>query len=250
MSRFIDKVVLITGASRGIGKAVAERFAFEGAKLAIIDNDEKELQLTNEEFRSKGYVTLPLHADISDSASVELCIQETVRHYSRIDILINNAGIAWEEDFLQITDAHWRKMIDVNLNGMFYVAQRAARQMVEQDAGIIINMSSTNGIAGEAKYAHYNASKAGIILLTKTMAVELGQYQIRVNAVCPGYIQTPMSEAIDSPEFIAAYIRDKIPLGRVGKPQDIAGVFAFLASEDAAFITGETITVDGGQLAL
>ncbi|MNP54060.1 putative 2,4-dienoyl-CoA reductase [compost metagenome] len=140
-------------------------------------------------------------------------------------------------------------MLDVNLNGMFYVAQRTARHMKEQGGGVIINMASTNGLVGEAKYAHYNASKGGIVLLTRTMALELGPVGIRVNAVCPGYIQTPMSEAIDDPEFISGYVKNHIPLGRVGKPQDVSGVFAFLASDDAAFIHGECIVVDGGQLA-
>ncbi|MDR6550421.1 NAD(P)-dependent dehydrogenase (short-subunit alcohol dehydrogenase family) [Paenibacillus qinlingensis] len=163
--------------------------------------------------------------------------------------MVNNAGIAWEESVLDITPENWRRIIDVNLNGMFWVAQEIAKVMVRQREGVILNMASTNGLVGEAKYAHYNASKGGVVLLTKTMAIELGASGIRVNAVCPGYIQTPMSEAIDDTEFVDQYVRDKIPLGRTGKPNDVAGVFAFLASEDAAFVTGECLVVDGGQLA-
>ena len=198
---------------------------------------------------AEGYEVLAILADVSDAAQVESAVERVVAQWGTIDILANNAGIAWEEDFLELKDENWRKILDVNLNGMFYTAQRVSRQMVKQGGGVIVNMASTNGIVGEAKYAHYNASKGGIVLLTKTMALELGRYHIRVNSVCPGYIQTPMSETIDDAAFVEEYVRTKIPLGKVGKPNDIAGVFAFLASEDAAFITGTEIIVDGGQLA-
>ncbi|TNJ68378.1 SDR family oxidoreductase [Paenibacillus hemerocallicola] len=249
MLRFAGKTVLITGAGRGIGKAIALRFASEGAALALVSNVESDLLATAEELAATGASVRTFVVDVSDHNQVEAAVGAAVRHFGRIDILVNNAGIAWEEPVLGITPDHWRKIIDVNLNGTFWVAQAVANRMAEQGGGVIVNMASTNGLVGEANYAHYNASKGGVVLLTKTMAIELGGKGIRVNAVCPGYIQTPMSEAIDSPEFIEQYIRAKIPLGRVGKPEDVAGVFAFLASDDAAFITGETIVVDGGQLA-
>ncbi|MCQ6560475.1 SDR family NAD(P)-dependent oxidoreductase [Paenibacillus mendelii] len=249
MERFRNKIAFVTGGSRGIGLAIAERFAAEGAKLAVVSNSMEELNQAERQFKAAGYVMLPLLADVSDADQIERAVARTVSQWGRIDILANNAGIAWEEDFLEMKDNNWRKMLDINLNGMFYTAQRVSRQMVQQGGGVIINMSSTNGIVGEAKYAHYNASKGGIVLLTKTMALELGGCGIRVNAVCPGYIQSPMSEAIDSPEFVEAYIRANIPLGRAGVPDEVAGVFAFLASDDAAFITGTTLVVDGGQLA-
>lgn len=249
MSRFSDKAVLVTGAGRGIGKAIAARFAREGASLALLSNEERDLLQTAEELSGQGAPVFTQVVDVSDPAAVNRAIAAVVERYGRIDVLVNNAGIAWMEPVLEITDEHWRRMIDVNLNGMFWVARAAGKQMAAQGGGVIVNMASTNGLVGEANYAHYNASKGGVVLLTKTMAIELGPHHIRVNAVCPGYIQTPMSEAIDSPEDVAEYIRTKIPLGRVGKPDDVAGVFAFLASDDAAFITGETIVVDGGQLA-
>ena len=249
MGRFTNKIAFVTGASRGIGKAIAERFAEEGAKVALISENNEDLNQTADEFQALGYEVLPILADVSDSNQVEKAVERTVEQWGRIDILANNAGIAWEEDFLEIKDDNWRRMLDVNLNGMFYTAQRVSRQMAKQGEGVIINMASTNGIVGEDKFAHYNASKGGIVLLTKTMALELGRYNIRVNAVCPGYIQTPMSEAIDDQAFVDDYIRNKIPLGKVGKPKDVAGVYAFLASDDAAFITGTEIIVDGGQLA-
>ncbi|MBO9610233.1 MAG: SDR family oxidoreductase [Paenibacillaceae bacterium] len=241
--------MLVTGAGGGIGRATALRFGSEGAKLALVDKDEEGLLFVENECAALGYPVAIWKADVSEAEQIDRTIAGVVSDYGRIDIAINNAGIAWEEPFLDIKDVHWRTIQEVNLNGLFYVAQRTARQMVAQGGGVILNMASTNGLAGEANYAHYNASKGGVVLLTKTMAIELGKHGIRVNAVCPGYIQTPMSESIDSPAFVADYIRTKIPLGRVGKPQDVAGLFAFLASDDAAFITGESIVVDGGQLA-
>jgi 3-oxoacyl-[acyl-carrier protein] reductase len=135
----------------------------------------------------------------------------------------------------------------VNLTGMFLVCQRVARLMVEQGSGVILMTSSTNGLVGEDRYAHYNASKGGVTLLTKSLAIELGPHGIRVNAVCPGYIVTPLAESIDDPKFMASYA-EMLPLRRPGRPEDVAGVFAFLASRDAEFITGETIVIDGGQL--
>lgn len=250
MQRFAGQVALITGAGRGIGKATAERFAAEGAKVALLSNELNDLKQTEAELLSRGATVIAIQVDVSDAEQVQQAIDRTVSAFGRIDIVVNNAGIAWEEPFVDIKEANWRKIIDVNLNGMFHVAQRTARQMIAQnEGGVILNMASTNGLVGEANYAHYNASKGGVVLLTKTMAIELGIHNIRVNAVCPGYIQTPMSEAIDDEEKVLAYVRDKIPLNRRGRVTDISGVFAFLASEDASFITGESIVVDGGQLA-
>ncbi len=250
MERFRNKVAFVTGATRGIGKSIAERFAAEGAQVVLVSNVTEDLEQTEREFSALGYDVLPILADVSDAGQVERAVESVVAKWGRIDILANNAGVGWEEDFLTLKDENWQKMLNINLNGMFYTAQRVARQMVKQgEGGVIVNMSSTNGIVGEPKYAHYNASKGGVTLLTMTMALELGQHNIRVNAVCPGYIQTPMSEAIDDADFVKEYIRAKIPLGRVGKPKDVSGIFAFLASDDAAFVTGTTIVVDGGQLA-
>jgi 3-oxoacyl-[acyl-carrier protein] reductase len=248
-ARFEDHVVMVTGAGRGIGRAIAERFGAEGATLVLLSLEAQELEATAADLGGRGYPTTALRVDVSEPEQVDGAVGRTMSDHGRIDVLANNAGIAWEEPFLEITDIHWARMIEVNLNGMFYVAQRVARTMALRGRGCIVNMSSTNGLAAETKYAHYNASKAGVVLLTRSMARELGGRGVRVNAVCPGYIATPMSESIDTPELMERYVREKIPLGRVGLPGDVAGVFAFLASEDAAFITGQTIVVDGGQLA-
>ena len=164
MGRFTNKIAFVTGASRGIGKAIAERFAEEGAKVALISENNEDLNQTADEFQALGYEVLPILADVSDANQVEKAVERTVEQWGRIDILANNAGIAWEEDFLEIKDDNWRRMLDVNLNGMFYTAQRVSRQMAKQGEGVIINMASTNGIVGEDKFAHYNASKGGIVL--------------------------------------------------------------------------------------
>lgn len=249
MQRFVNRTALVTGAGHGIGFAIAERFAAEGAHVLLADIKESVLIEAEEKLQRAGYSASKYVLDVSNPDQVDETVGRMIEERGAIHILANNAGIAWEESFVDIKPDNWRRMIDVNLNGMFYVAQRVARHMKERGEGAIVNMASTNGLAGEAKYAHYNASKGGIVLLTKTMAIELGGAGIRVNAVCPGYIQTPMSEAIDDPAFVENYINNHIPLGRVGKPKDVAGVFAFLASDDAAFIHGECIVVDGGQLA-
>jgi NAD(P)-dependent dehydrogenase (short-subunit alcohol dehydrogenase family) len=196
-----------------------------------------------------------IQADVSREDDVTRLVSSACEALGGIDVLINNAGVAWREPFLRITPSHWDRMIAVNLGGMFLVAQAVARVLMDQGGGgVILNMSSTNGLGGEADYAHYNASKGGVLLLTKTMAVELGPHGIRVNALCPGYIQTPLNVAISADlggkEFADTYAAGSIPLGRAGRSSEVAAVYAFLASDDASFITGAEIVIDGGQLAV
>jgi NAD(P)-dependent dehydrogenase (short-subunit alcohol dehydrogenase family) len=168
-----------------------------------------------------------------------------------VDALANNAGIALREPFLEISTDDWDRVIEVNLRGMFVVAQAVARGIVEGGrAGVIVNMASTNALGGEAGFAHYNASKGGVLQLTRTMAVELGVHGIRVNCVCPGFIHTPLNEVLAGEAAMAEYERDNIPLGRRGTADEVAAAFAFLASDDASFVHGEALVVDGGQLAV
>lgn len=247
--RFAGKGVVVTGGARGLGAAAARRFLREGARVLIVDRDPAALAAAIEAMSPLGAI-YGCHADVSQVAEVQRLTAEAVAALGSIDVLINNAGIAYEEPFLDIPEERWDDTIRVNLKGCFLVGQHVARVMVAQGRpAAIVNTSSTNGLVGEDKYAHYNASKGGVTLLTKSMAIELAPYGIRVNAVCPGYIETEMSAAIDEAAFVADYVRRFIPLGRTGTPEDVAGVFAFLASDDAAFMTGASVVVDGGQLA-
>jgi NAD(P)-dependent dehydrogenase (short-subunit alcohol dehydrogenase family) len=254
MRGLADKRVLISGGSSGIGQATAQRFLEEGARVFLCGLGPDEVDAAVTELGEFG-TAAGIAADVSREADVTRLVDSACEVLGGIDVLINNAGIAWREPFLAITAPHWDRVIAVNLRGMFLVAQAAARVLVDQGGGgVIVNMSSTNGLGGEADYAHYNASKAGTLLLTKTMAVELGQHGIRVNALCPGYIETPLNAAISADlggkEFADTYASGSIPLGRPGQPSEVAAVYAFLASDDASFITGAEIVIDGGQLAV
>jgi NAD(P)-dependent dehydrogenase (short-subunit alcohol dehydrogenase family) len=244
------KGVLVSGGSRGIGKAAVVRFLEEEARVFLCGVDAGEVAETLRELERPGAVD-GMACNIAHPAEIEALVARAEAFLGRIDILINNAGIAWEEPFLEITAEHWDQIMNVNLRGMFLVGQAVARRMMaDKKGGAIVNMSSTNGLVGEELYAHYNATKGGVLLLTKTMALELGRYGIRTNAVCPGFIQTPLSQSIYDPQAIAAYSRDKIPMQRPGNPEEVAAAYAFLASDDASFINGEGLVIDGGQLAV
>jgi 3-oxoacyl-[acyl-carrier protein] reductase len=246
--RFENKHVLITGGARGLGFEIARQFAKEGAILSLLDFNKDLLAASVEKLSELSSSVRGYYADISVRAEVDRVVSE-VENRQMIDILINNAGIAFETPFLQIEEKEWRRVLDVNLTGMFFVAQSVCRLMAPRKAGVVVNMSSKNGMDGEFGYAHYNASKAGVIMLTKTMALELAHLNIRVNAVCPGYIQTPLSEEIDSPEFTENFVKRYIPLNRVGRPEEIAPLFLFLSGQESTFITGQVFVADGGQLA-
>jgi 3-oxoacyl-[acyl-carrier protein] reductase len=249
--RFAGQRVVVTGGASGIGEATAMRFLSEGASVLIMDIDEHNIERARPPLRaaasSAGSEIFVSRGDVAREADVDAMLGQARNDLGGIDVLVSNAGIAYEEPFIDISTEHWLRTLDVNLTGMFLVCQRVARTMVEQRGGVILMTSSTNGLVGEDKYAHYNASKGGVTLLTKSLAIELGPYGIRVNAVCPGYIVTPLAESIDDHEFMARYA-ETLPLRHLGRPEDVAGVFAFLASRDANFITGETIVIDGGQL--
>ena len=249
--RFEGTRVLITGGASGIGEATTARFLAEGAHVVVMDRSADNIEAAEKRLRpfsEQGGGTLALErGDVVAPADVDAVVSRLVERLGGIDVVVSNAGIAHEEAFLEIPLERWNETLEVNLTGMFVVTQRVAREMVAAKSGTILLTSSTNGLVGEDKYAHYNASKGGVTLLTKSLAIELGPQGIRVNAVCPGYIVTPLAESIDDPEFMANYAR-MLPLRKLGRPEDVAGVFAFLASDDAAFITGETIVIDGGQL--
>jgi meso-butanediol dehydrogenase/(S,S)-butanediol dehydrogenase/diacetyl reductase len=239
-----DKRILITGGAGGIGSGTAKRFLEEGARVYVLDRDETACQRLKKELPAlHGFII----ADAADSESVRRAFSELDGIANGLDVLINNAGISIRHAFMDITPQEWRSVMDVNLTGVFYVAQEAARRMLAGNGGVIINMGSTNGLAGYHYYADYNVTKAGVIELSRSMALELAP-KIRVNAVCPGFIMTPMQEAEYTIEMRQVF-ENKLPLHKLGKPDDVAALFAFLASDDAAFITGQYFVIDGGEIA-
>src|SRR5271154_1330625 len=239
-----DKRVLITGGASGIGAATAARFLEEGARVCVLDRDAQGCDHIRRELPGLAEAII---ADVTDLMQVEAAFAEAVRLMDRVDVLVNNAGISIRHNFLDITPEEWEKVLSINLTGVFYVAQTAARHMMERGGGVILQTASTNGIMGYPFYADYNATKAGVIELTKSMALELAP-KIRVCAVAPGYVLTPMQRAEYSDERLAEVNR-KIPLGRHAKPEEIAALFAFLASDDAAYMTGHVYTIDGAETA-
>ncbi len=237
------KRVLITGGASGIGAATAARFLEEGSVVCVLDREAEAQRKIQRELPT---LTGTLDADVSNLKQVQTAFAEAIRLMGGVDVLVNNAGISIRHNFLDITPEEWDKVIAVNLTGMFYVAQTAARHMMER-GGVILQTASTNGVMGYPSYADYNATKAGVIELTKSMALELAP-KVRVCAVAPGYVLTPMQRAEYTDEMLAEVNR-KIPLRRHAQPEEIAALFAFLASDDAQNITGHVYTCDGGETA-
>ena len=244
MRGLIGKRVLVTGGASGIGAATAERFMEEGARVVVIDRDEQQL---NGFIKKHPKLERVIHADVSKPEEIASAFEALDDLLGGLDVLINNAGISLRHAFMEITPAEWQDVMDVNLNGVFYVAQQAARRMLASDGGVILNMGSTNGLRGYHYYADYNASKAGVIELTRSMALELAP-NVRVNAVCPGFILTPMQAAEYTSEMIREF-ENKLPLRKLGTPADVAALFVFLASDEANFITGQHFVIDGGEIA-
>jgi meso-butanediol dehydrogenase/(S,S)-butanediol dehydrogenase/diacetyl reductase len=237
------KRVVVTGGTSGIGEATSRRFLDEGARVVALAVGEDEVATAAE--RIPGIEAL--RCDVADAAAVEEAFAGVDELLGGVDVLVANAGISIRKPFLEIEEADWRRVLDVNLTGVFHCAQQAARRMVASEGGVILMTASTNGLTGHPFYADYNASKAGVILLARTMALELAP-SVRVNAVCPGYVLTPMQRSEYTDEMLAE-VNAGIPLGRHASPEEIASLFAFLASDDGAYFTGAVISVDGGETA-
>jgi 3-oxoacyl-[acyl-carrier protein] reductase len=248
--RLADRIAIITGGGRGIGRATAIRLAREGATVAVVDVDQPEADAVAAEIAADGGQAWSHATDVRQRAEVERLADLAMERHGRVDVLCNIAGMGRSSPLLEQSDSGWQDTLDVNLTGVFLCLQVFGRLMAERRSGSIVNMASTNGLVGEATMGAYNASKFGVVGLTMTAAIELAPLGIRVNAVAPGLIRTRLSQAFldDNPEMARSYVSEKIPLGRVGTPEEVAAAFAFLASDDASFVTGHALVVDGGQL--
>jgi meso-butanediol dehydrogenase / (S,S)-butanediol dehydrogenase / diacetyl reductase len=238
------KRVLITGGASGIGAATAARFLEEGAAVCVLDRDAAGRERIQQQLPE---LAGTLDADVSNLSQVRAAVEDAARLMGGLDVLINNAGISIRHSFLDITPEEWDNVIAVNLTGVFYIAQAAARHMMQHTGGAILQTASTNGIVGYPCYADYNASKAGVIELTRSMALELAP-RIRVCAVAPGYVLTPMQRA-EYTDAMLDQVNRKIPLRRHATPEEVAALFAFLASDDAAYLSGHVYTIDGAETA-
>lgn len=239
------KVALVTGSGRGIGRSIALRLARDGADIVINDvGDLAPAESVAAEVKAIGRKSLVVAADVSNSEEVNAMLAKVVAEMGRIDILVNNAGITRDQLIMRMSDDDWDKVLGINLKGVFVCTRAALRPMMKQRAGRIVNIASIVGLIGNAGQANYSAAKAGIIGLTKTTAKEVGTRGITANAVAPGFIDTPMTQAL--PEQRRAELMSSVLLGSLGTAEDVAGSVAFLVSEDARYITGQVITVDGG----
>ncbi|OPX25800.1 MAG: 3-oxoacyl-[acyl-carrier-protein] reductase [Candidatus Cloacimonas sp. 4484_140] len=246
MNRFDGKVALITGSARGIGKSIARLFSEQGAQVVIADILQEEIDATVHEFTSEGLKAAGFQCNITSEEEVERFMKDIYQQFGSIDILVNNAGITADNLIIRMKKNDWDKVLNVNLTGTFICTQKAAKFMMKQRHGKIVNVSSIIGFVGNAGQANYAATKGGIIAFTKSVAKELASRNINVNAVAPGFIQTAMTDTL--PEEIQQKYLENIPMKRFGTPEDVGKLVLFLSSEDADYITGQTIIIDGGMI--
>jgi 3-oxoacyl-[acyl-carrier protein] reductase len=243
---FKGKVAVVTGGARGIGKAICRRLSAAGAQIALLDVNLEGAQATAQELSAAGAQARAYACDVSDAAGVEAVVEQILKDFGRIDVLVNNAGITRDQLLIRLADDAWKKVLDVNLSGTFYMTRAVARPMLRARSGAIVNVASVVGLVGNAGQANYSASKAGVTGLTKTAARELGGRGIRVNAVAPGFIDTEMTAALSAEQ--KKKLTEGLPLGRLGTPEDVAAAVCFLASDDAAYVTGQVLNVCGGMV--
>jgi len=246
MTELKDKCALVTGGARGIGRAIADELARRGANIAVCDIDEAAAQKAAEEIKSFGVQTIAGKVNVANAAELEAFVDGVAKTWGRLDIMVNNAGITRDGLLMRLKDEDWQRVIDVNLTAVFYGCRVAGKHMMRQRSGRIINIASVVGLMGNAGQANYSASKAGVIGLTRTTAKEVASRGITVNAVAPGFIETPMTAVLDEKQ--TSTMMAQIPLNRQGKPEDIARAIKFLASDEAAYITGHVLDVNGGML--
>ena len=247
-----NKVVVITGARRGMGKADALLFAEKGAKVVVSDISQEDCQKVVDQIEKKGGQAIAVKCDVSKKEEVDNLFRKTIEKFGRVDVLVNNAGICEFKPFIDLTEEEWDRTLDINLKGYFLCAQAAAKEMAKQKSGVIVNIASVAmgqvGV-GFTNIVHYCASKGGIAAMTEAMALELAPYNIRVNAIAPGMIETPMLDPIKQDPKAMEGILARVPLSRMGKPEEIADLVVFLASDKSSYITGSIVVIDGGWLA-
>jgi len=242
--RLENRVAIITGAGSGIGRESALLFAKEGAKIVVADVNEKGGEETVSTIKNNGGESFFFRLDVTDREQSKNMVKTTMEKYGRIDVLINNAGITQDALVAKMTEEQWDRVVDINLKGVFNCTQAVVEVMINQGKGAIVNISSIVGVNGNVGQVNYAATKAGLIGMTKTLAKELGKKGIRVNAVAPGFIATPMTSNV--PEKILEMMKEKTPLRRLGEPKDIANAYLYLASDEANFVNGAVLCVDGG----
>ena len=244
---FNGKVALITGGARGIGKAIAEKFASLGATVAVADLNLDQAQSTAQELQERyGRPTTAVQVNVSDHENSRLMVDQVIQTFGKIDILVNNAGVTRDTLILRMEEKDWDIVLDVNLKGVFNCSKAVVRPMIKQRSGRIINISSVSGLAGQSGQTNYSASKAGVIGFTKALGREVASRNITVNAVAPGFIPTALT--VDLPEELKEAILKTTPMGRMGTPEEVASAVAFFASDEASYITGQVLSVDGGMV--
>jgi len=249
MKKLTNKIAVVTGGAQGIGLGISKRLSEEGANVIFLDNNKNLIKnINNSKGQTEGIVNAKF-CDLSNVQQTRSVLEETWKEYSKVDIVVNNAGIATRESFLEISEDDWDKIINVNLKAIFIVGQYLAKKMIDNNiAGKIINMGSKNGLSAGKKLAHYNSSKGGVNLLTQTMASELAKYQIQVNSIAPGFIDTNLDKKLkDNDENLC--LTERTPMDRLGTIREVANTALFLSSDESSYITGTTIVVDGGHLA-
>lgn len=245
------KVVVITGATKGIGRAIAEAFASEKAYLTIVSRSQTDCERVAKELMEahEGCKVLPLSADISSMYDIDRIISTTISHYGKLDAIVNNAGSAITGPAFSATEKEWDHVMNIDCKAVYFLCQKAGLYMKDHGGGKIINIASAAGIVGMRGLAPYSAAKGGVVQMTKTFALEWAKHNIQVNAVCPGYVRTPMNDEIIDNKAVVDSIVKKIPMRRFGNPEEIAGLCVFLATEGSNYITGQAICVDGGMVA-
>ena len=249
MGRLEGKTAIITGSTKGIGYGIAKRYAEEGANVVVVSRRQDDCDRVAAELAQLGVRTLGCAADVTNLEAIRAMVDKATATFGKIDILVNNAGGAITKKAEDLTEQDWDRVVDLDLKAVFFCAQAVGLKMIAQQSGKIINMASILGFFGEKQVLPYGVAKAGVILMTKTLALEWARYNIQVNALCPGYVVTPMNEADLADEKIYNHIVKNVPMRRIGQVEDMTGFCVYLASDESSYVTGQALCIDGGRTA-